>query len=58
MQAADEQAVSDAGLLIRNSRVVILAMGLTRPFAKGSGPAKHWLQVNGVFPDVDPLWNV
>jgi hypothetical protein len=54
---ACEQTALDAGLRIAGSKRVLLALGLTRPFAKGDGPPMHWLQVNGVFPDMDPLWH-
>lgn len=44
-----------AGRIAAGERV-ILAMGLTRPFSKGEGePERHWLQVNNIFLEGDPL---
>jgi len=54
----DSQAAWDVSILIRNSASVVLALGLSRPFAKQEGRRMHWLQVNGVFPEIDPLWGV
>lgn len=35
---------------------VLLAMGLSRPYAFDGGEASHWLQVNGIFVDNGHLW--
>ncbi|HMN42685.1 MAG TPA: hypothetical protein PKE29_17730 [Phycisphaerales bacterium] len=54
---ADPQSIADANILLHNSPEAILAVGLSRAFSKGDGRPRHWLQVNGVFPSIDPLWN-
>lgn len=36
---------------------LILGVGLTRPWRRDrESPARHWLQVTGIFPRDDPLW--
>jgi hypothetical protein len=37
-------------------REVVLAVGLTRPWAPDGEDERHWLQVNNVHLDDDPLW--
>src|SRR5476649_1247942 len=37
--------------------ILIVAVGVGRPFrAQGDLEERHWLQVNGVYPSVDPFW--
>ena len=37
-------------------REVVLAVGLTRPWAREDENARHWLQINNIHLDDDPLW--
>jgi hypothetical protein len=38
---------------------VILSVGLTRPFRKwGDSEERHWLQVNNIHLEDDPLWQL
>ena len=52
-------AVRAANQGLRNSRGAILCMGLTRPYSPGPPqPERHWLQVNNLHLEDDPLWTM
>ncbi len=43
--------------LLKQSGEVIISLGLTRPWSKAEGEKRfHWLQVNNIYPDQDPLF--
>lgn len=47
--------VRQLSAMLRDCRT-LLAVGLTRPWAKQDGEPRHYLQVNNIFPEQDPLW--
>jgi hypothetical protein len=52
-------AVRAANQALRHSRGVILCVGLTRPYSPAENqPKRHWLQVNNLHFEDDPLWTV
>ena len=54
-----ERAVKDIDRRLRRGAGVILSLGLTRPFATSPKlPAMHWLQVNNVHLDDQPVWRL
>jgi hypothetical protein len=55
----DLAAVHAANQALACSRGVILCVGLTRPYSPGPNqPERHWLQVNNLHFEDDPLWTV
>jgi hypothetical protein len=47
--ALKPDVLAEAGRRLDGGERLVLAVGLTRPFApKTGGPARHWLQVNGL----------
>ncbi|MCG2808471.1 MAG: hypothetical protein L6413_09455 [Coriobacteriia bacterium] len=42
--------------MIRSGRPVLVAVGLSRPYAPDGGEASHWLQVNGIYVGDGDLW--
>jgi hypothetical protein len=62
---ADDHATPNAAAVraanegLRTSRGTILCVGLTRPYSPGAcQPPRHWLQVNNLHFEDDPLWEV
>jgi hypothetical protein len=54
---SNEAAVRAANQALACSRGVILGVGLTRPYSPGPNqPERHWLQVNNLHFEDDPLW--
>jgi hypothetical protein len=52
-------AVRAANYGLSQSRGVIFCMGLTRPYSPAENqPKRHWLQVNNLHLEDDPLWTV
>jgi hypothetical protein len=41
---------------VRRGRDVLLSVGVGRPWAREGGELRHWLQVNNVHLDDNPLW--
>jgi hypothetical protein len=55
----DPTALRAANQGLTHSRRVILCVGLTRPYSAGPNqPKRHWLQVNNLHFEDDPLWTV
>ncbi len=53
----DAAAIRAANQALAHSRGVILCVGLTRPYSPGPNqPERHWLQVNNLHFEDDPLW--
>ncbi len=49
--------VSQLQKKLQAGTAVILSVGLTRPFRKeGGDAARHWLQVNNIHLEGEPLW--
>ncbi len=42
---------------IKNGVPLLLSVGLTRAWSSGTAPRRHWLQVNGIHLEDDPLWS-
>ena len=51
-------AVQDVNRRMRLGVKVILAVGLTRPWASGGDDPVRWLQINNLHLEDDPLWSV
>ena len=51
-------AVADIQARIRRGVPVIVTVGLTRPYSKDGGPARHWLQVNNIHLEDQPVWRL
>ena len=58
--ATPDQAITERiAQRIRKSRCVILGMGLTREFrASSAGRSAHWLQVNSIHLETNPMWQL
>lgn len=53
----NDAAFRAANQALSSSRGVILCVGLTRPYSPGPNqPERHWLQVNNLHFEDDPLW--
>lgn len=52
----DEDVVAALQDRMRAGERFILAVGLTRPWAPFARQPVHWLQVNNIFPEQEPLW--
>lgn len=54
-----DDVVADLNHRIERGVPVILCVGLSRPFAKAAGEEeRHWLQVNGIHLEDNPVWQV
>jgi hypothetical protein len=52
-------AIRAANEGLKRARSVILAVGLTRPYSPNEhSPKRHWLQVNNLHLEDDPLWTI
>ena len=55
----DRETVNRLAKRLADGTVVVLSMGLTRPFAGSSNFAPvHWLQVNNIHLEDDPIWQL
>jgi hypothetical protein len=55
----DAEKIEDARQRLRGREKVLLSVGLTRPFASGADrPPVHWLQVNNLHFENDPVWGI
>jgi len=54
----DEQAVARAAGLLWSGSGVILSVGLTRPFSGSLAKPVHWLQVNNIHLQENPVWQL
>lgn len=54
-----DDVVADLSRRLGRGVAVILSVGLSRPFAKSPGDEeRHWLQVNGIHLEDEPVWQV
>ncbi|RIK45499.1 MAG: hypothetical protein DCC58_06215 [Chloroflexi bacterium] len=52
------EAVQTVSQRLRQGGHLLLSVGLSRPFKREDDErAHHWLQVNNIFPEQDPLWD-
>ena len=55
----DRRVVDRVATRLAAGEPVILSVGLSRPFAAGlDEPELHWLQVNGIHLESDPVWRL
>jgi hypothetical protein len=54
--AVDERHLELLRNRVRRRRDVLLSVGVGRPWARKGGELRHWLQVNNVHLDDNPLW--
>ncbi len=55
----DPRVVERVAARLAAGELAILSVGLSRPFApRLDGPELHWLQVNGIHLEGDPLWRL
>ena len=57
----DRQVVEKVSGRLQQSGAVILAVGLTRPYSSSSrhkAEPSHWLQVNNIHLETDPVWQL
>ncbi len=54
----DEKAVARTAGLLWSGSPVILSVGLTRPFSSSSAEPVHWLQVNNIHLEREPVWQL
>jgi hypothetical protein len=55
----DRRVVERVATRLATGEPAILSVGLSRPFAAGlDEPELHWLQVNGIHLQSDPVWQL
>ena len=58
-KAIRSDVVADLNRRLAGGVPVILSVGLSRPYAKPGDPdERHWLQVNGIHLEDNPVWQV